>query len=155
MREFLGPLLCTLLAVPDNPEAGVLELPKLALAAAAQYGWDPRLPARCGALLDGVRLLAAMARDQYPYCYQVLSRARGSLRALIHPRAVQGEASNDVLYGHEAALVSELEAAAGQLVAAVVAGLGKLGGADRARAELELAATLATVADTEVVPSVG
>ena len=85
MREFLGPLLCTLLAVPDNPEAGVLELPKLALAAAAQYGWDPRLPARCGALLDGVRLLAAMARDQYPYCYQVHSRARGSLRALIHP----------------------------------------------------------------------
>ena len=73
MREFLGPLLCTLLAVPDNPEAGVLELPKLALAAAAQYGWDPRLPARCGALLDGVRLLAAMARDQYPYCYQVPS----------------------------------------------------------------------------------
>ena len=67
---------------------------------------------------------------------------------------MQGEASNDVLYGHEAALVSELEAAAGQLVAAVVAGLGQLGAADRARAALELAATLATVADTEVVPSV-
>ena len=86
MREFLGPLLCTLLAVPDNPEAGVLELPKLALAAATQYGWDPRLPARCGALLDGVRLLAAMARDQYPYCYQVPSRARieGSRRSHNH-----------------------------------------------------------------------
>ena len=68
---------------------------------------------------------------------------------------MQGEASNDVLYGHEAALVSELEAAAGQLVAAVVAGLGQLGATARARAELELAATLATVADTEVVPCVG
>ena len=68
---------------------------------------------------------------------------------------MQGEASNDVLYGHEAALVSELEAAAGQLVAAVVAALGQLGAAARARAELELAATLATVADTEVMPSVG
>ena len=59
-----------------------------------------------------------------------------------------------MLYGHEAALVSELEAAAGQLVAAVMASLGQLGAADRARAALELAATLATVADTEVVPSV-
>ena len=59
-----------------------------------------------------------------------------------------------MLYGHEAALVSELEAAAGQLLAAVVAGLGKLGAADWARVELELASTLATVADTEVVPSV-
>ena len=51
--------------------------------------------------------------------------------------------------------MSELEAAAGQLVAGVMAGLGHLGAAARARAELELAATLATVADTQVVPSVG
>ena len=81
-----------------------------------------------------------------------MAKVRSKLCTL--PRATQGEASNDVLYGHEAALVAELEAAAGQLVAAVVAGLGQLGGAARDRAALELATTLATVADTEVAPSV-
>ena len=103
--------------VPDNPEEGVLFLIKAALNTLNKYEWDRQLGLRSLALMDGVRLLCAASRESYPYCYQVSSAE--IMRC--HSDLLQGEAGNDVLYGHDEALVTELEKMAATLVSLVKA----------------------------------
>ena len=106
----------TLLVVPDNPEEGVLFLIRAALNTVNKYEWDRGLGLRSLAIMDGVRLLCAASRESYPYTYQVRSHDVVTCYLLL-----QGGAGNDVLYGHDEALVAELEKMAATLLSLVQA----------------------------------
>ena len=118
LREFMPSLLSTLLVVPDNPEEGVLFLIKAALNTVNKYEWDRGLGLRSLTIMDGVRLLCAASRESYPYSYQV---SRSGYQVTSSQLPAQGGAGNDVLYGHDEALVAELERMAATLVSLVKA----------------------------------
>ena len=71
LREFLPSYFSTILAIPDNPEEGVLFLTKSALNALNKYSWDRSQALKSLALLDGIKLLVSACQESYPYSYQV------------------------------------------------------------------------------------